>query len=79
MSQYRIKERKNVAKVEQKIKKKKVSKERKKGKKHSFYLYNQKLQTETLRLTLNYLFSYRFLNKGCYTIDHVIHRNTPIL
>ena len=53
MSQYRIKERKNVAKVEQKVKKKKkYQKKGEKEKKHSFYLYNQKLQTETLRLTL---------------------------
>ena len=54
------KRKKNVAKVAQKVKKK-YQKKGKKGKNiHSFYLYNQKLQTEILRLTLTTSFHIGF-------------------
>ena len=54
------KRKKNVAKVGQKVKKKYQKKGKKEKNIHSFYLYNQKLQTETLRLTLTTSFHIGF-------------------
>ena len=78
MSQYRIKERKNVAKVEQKNKKK-YQKKGKKGKKTFILLIKPKVTNCNSKAKSVYLFSYRFLNKGWCTLDHVVYRNAPIL